>query len=145
MRNGSSPSSHPAQSEGIDTAPMVSSFLLGSRSLQDVWGTVLPPVTLLDLKRLTLLAPKQFRVPDELWVRILYDFALGFRLRTMNRTHLLGALTPLYLGWVASYINEAAADPAFHAEARLERLARAFEDGKPYLVRRWRWPDRFNP
>ncbi len=145
MRNGSSPSSHPAQSEGIDTAPMVSSFLLGSRSLQDVWGTVLPPVTLLDLKRLTLLAPKQFRVPDELWVRILYDFALGFRLRTINRTHLLGALTPLYLGWVASYINEAAADPAFHAEARLERLARAFEDGKPYLVRRWRWPDRFNP
>ena len=136
--------------EPIDTAPMVSSFLLGSRSLQSVWGMVLPPVTLLDLKRLTQLAPDTFRMPDELWVRILYDFALGYRLRTINRAHLLGALTPLYLGWVASYINEAAADPSPEAQSRYshertEQLARAFEDGKPYLVRRWRWPDRFNP
>jgi len=129
----------------IDIAPMIKSFSLGARSLQDVWGLVLPPVTLLDLKRLTLLAPEKFRMPDELWVRILYDFAMGYRLRTINRTHLLGALTPLYLGWVASFINEAIADPAFNAEARTERLARAFEEGKPYLVRRWRWPDRFNP
>ena len=106
---------------------------------------VLPPVTLLDLKRLTQLAPERFRMPDELWVRIIYDFALGYRQRTINRTHLLGALTPLYLGWAASFINEAAADPGFHAPARTEQLARAFEDGKPYLVRRWRWPDRFNP
>ncbi len=129
----------------VDIAPMIKSFLLGSRSLQDVWGLVLPPVTLLDLKRLTLLTADNFRMPDELWVRIVYDFALGYRLRTINRTHLLGALTPLYLGWVASFVNEAAANPAFDAEERQEKLARAFEDGKPYLVRRWRWPDRFNP
>jgi glucosylglycerate synthase len=37
--------------------------------------------------------------------------------------------------------NSSAAD----AEQRLERLARAYEDGKPYLLSRWRWPDRFNP
>ncbi len=143
-RNGFVAASHAPGAE-VDTASMVKSFLLGSRSLQDVWGLVLPPVTLLDLKRLTLLAPEKFRMPDELWVRIVYDFALGYRLRTINRTHLLGALTPLYLGWVASYIHEMGADAAYDAEARWERLARAFEDGKPYLVRRWRWPDRFNP
>jgi len=27
----------------------------------------------------------------------------------------------------------------------LERLCTAFENGKPYLLSRWRWPDRFNP
>jgi hypothetical protein len=31
------------------------------------------------------------------------------------------------------------------AEERIETLARAFESDKPYLVSRWRWPDRFNP
>ncbi len=134
-----------ASPHDIDTAPMVKSFLLGSRSLQDVWGLLLPPVTLLDLKRLALLPPERFRMPDELWVRIVYDFALGYRLRTLNRTHLLGALTPLYLGWVASFINEARTEPGFDPEIRSEKLARSFEDGKPYLVRRWRWPDRFNP
>jgi len=129
-----------------DPKHMVDSFLLGYRSLQEVWGLVLPPVTLLELKRLTLVAPQQFRMPDELWVRIIYDFAMAFRLRTINRTHLLGALTPLYLGWVASYVNGwNTASPAETPSHRHEQLAKAFEDGKPYLVRRWRWPDRFNP
>ncbi len=140
-----SPAGPASPAHDVDTAPMVKSFLLGSRSLQDVWGLLLPPVTLLDLKRLALLPAERFRMPDELWVRIVYDFALGFRLRTLNRTHLLGALTPLYLGWVASFLNEASTDPVFDPEVRTEKLARAFEDGKPYLVRRWRWPDRFNP
>jgi hypothetical protein len=30
-------------------------------------------------------------------------------------------------------------------ETRMEQLAAAYEAGKPYLVSRWRWPDRFNP
>jgi hypothetical protein len=124
---------------------MIQSFLLASRNLQDVWGLVLPPVTLLDLKRITQQPEEKFRLPDELWVRIVYDFALAYRLRTINRTHLLGALTPLYLGWVASFIHETARPDALETETRGERLARAFEEGKPYLVRRWRWPDRFNP
>jgi hypothetical protein len=130
-----------------DPKPMVDSFLLGYRSLQEVWGLVLPPVTLLELKRLTLVASQQFRIPDELWVRIVYDFAMAFRLRTINRTHLLGALTPLYLGWVASYVNSwtNATVGGLTPAQRHEQLAKAFENGKPYLVRRWRWPDRFNP
>ena len=128
-----------------DPRPLIESLLLGSRSLQEVWGLVLPPVTLLELKRLTLTAPDKFRVPDDLWVRIVYDFALAFRLRVISRAHLLGALTPLYLGWVASYIHEVSGPGIVAPEQRHEQLAKAFEDGKPYLVRRWRWPDRFNP
>jgi hypothetical protein len=139
-----SPQTRAAANE-IDISPMIQSFLLASRNLQDVWGLVLPPVTLLDLKRITQQPEEKFRLPDELWVRIVYDFALAYRLRTINRTHLLGALTPLYLGWVASFIHETARPDALETETRGERLARAFEEGKPYLVRRWRWPDRFNP
>ena len=84
-------------------------------------------------------------MPDELWVRIIYDFALGHRLRTINRDHLLRAMTPLYLGWVASFAFELeAAGPAV-VERRRENLCEAYESLKPYLVSRWRWPDRFNP
>jgi hypothetical protein len=128
-----------------EVKPLIDSFLLGSRSLQEVWGLVLPPVTLLDLKRLTLVSADKFRIPDELWSRIIYDFALAFRLRAIARNHLLGALAPLYLGWIASYVNEVGANDGHSPSVRHEQLAKAFEDGKPYLVRRWRWPDRFNP
>ncbi|QNI34311.1 hypothetical protein H7849_10685 [Alloacidobacterium dinghuense] len=133
------------EGEPVDTRPLVDSFALGSRNLQEVWGLVLPPVTLLDLKKLARCAPESFRMPDELWVRIVYDFALAYRLRTINRGHLMGAFTPLYLGWVASYVQEVAAKSPVAAEQRFEQLAKAYEDGKPYLVSRWRWPDRFNP
>jgi hypothetical protein len=131
--------------EPVDAKPLVDSFVLGSSNLQEVWGLVLPPVTLLELKKLARCAPESFRMPDELWVRIIYDFALAYRLRTINRGHLMGALTPLYLGWVASYIQEVATHSPLAAEQRFEQLARAYEEGKPYLVSRWRWPDRFNP
>ena len=129
----------------IDTRPMVESFLLASRNLQDVWALVLPPVTQLELKRLTRATPEQFHLPDSLWVRILYDFALAHRLRTLSRSHLMGALTPLYLAWVASYAGEVLTVSDAEADARLEQLAMAYESGKSYLVSRWRWPDRFNP
>ncbi len=135
----------PADGHPADTTPMLETFQLGFRNLQEVWGLVLPPVTLLELKRLARVSVDRFHLPDELWVRIIYDFALAHRLRTLSRSHLLGALTPLYLGWVASYALEVGSASPAEAEQRLEKLARAYEDGKPYLLSRWRWPDRFNP
>lgn len=131
--------------EPVDAKPLIDSFVLGSRNLQEVWGFVLPPAILLELKKLARCGPESFRMPDELWARIVYDFALAYRLRTINRGHLMGALTPLYLGWVASHVQEVAARSPSAAEQRFEQLGRAYEEAKPYLVSRWRWPDRFNP
>jgi hypothetical protein len=54
-------------------------------------------------------------------------------------------MTPLYLGWVVSYAREVQTATPEAVESRLERLSRAFEAGKSYLMSRWRWPDRFNP
>ncbi len=135
----------PADSATVDVRPMFETFTLGFRNLQEVWSLVLPPVTLLELKRMTRMGAEQFRMPDELWVHIVYDFALAHRLRTLSRSHLLGALTPLYLGWAASYLLEVSHMRVHEAEQRVEKLARAYEEGKPYLLSRWRWPDRFNP
>jgi glucosylglycerate synthase len=131
--------------EPIDAQPMLDSFLLGSKNLEEVWRLVLPPNTMLELRRLTRMPREQFRMPDDLWASIVYDFALAWRLRTISRSHLLGALTPLYLGWVASYVREVSGLTRAAAEQRLEQFARAWEEKKPYLLSRWRWPDRFNP
>jgi hypothetical protein len=131
--------------ETIDVTPMVESFQLALVNLLEIWMIVLSPYTLLGLKRLGQMPIATFRMPDSLWVRIIYDFALAYRLRSINRKHLLGALTPLYLAWVASHVLEIGTRNRAAAEERIEMLARAFESDKPYLVSRWRWPDRFNP
>lgn len=126
-----------------DVAPMLDSFHLAYSNLHELWSLVLPPQSLLGLKHLTLLAAADFRMPDSLWARIVYDFALAYRLRTINRGHLLGALTPLYLAWIASHLTliRNGTPPEKHIEEQVQ----VFETDKPYFVSRWRWPDRFNP
>jgi hypothetical protein len=132
-------------SPAVDTRAMIESFQLGNRELQEIWSLVLPPSSLFELRKLSRLPVEQFRLPDELWVRIVYDFALAHRLRTINRDHLLRSMTPLYLGWVASYAHDLTIGGAMSPVRRLESLSLAYEAGKSYLVSRWRWPDRFNP
>lgn len=129
----------------IDVSRLIESFELGNRELQEIWSLVLPPTSVLELRRIARLPPEQFHLPDELWVRVVYDFALAHRLRTISRDHLLKSMTPLYLAWVASYVREMQNAPRTASEQRIERLSLAFESSKPYLVSRWRWPDRFSP
>ena len=129
----------------VDVHKMWESFRLGCRTLQEVWAAVLPPATLLALKYLAREEDAGTALADDLWARIVYDFALGYRLHVMNRGHLLRALTPLYLGWLASFVREMEAAPAQDVERRVQRLSLVYEAQKPYLISRWRWPDRFNP
>jgi glucosylglycerate synthase len=132
------PQEHPA-----DVSSMLGAFQIAYTNLHEIWSLVLPPNSLLGLKRLSAMPPASFRMADNLWVRIVYDFILAYRLRTINRGHLLGALTPLYLAWVASHLLLISSGTA--PEKHIEELAVAFEADKPYFVSRWRWPDRFNP
>ena len=125
-----------------DVPRMVEAFRLANSNLQEIWSLVLPPNSLLALKRISVLDAAVFRIPENLWARIIFDFVIAYRLRTINRGHLLGALIPLYLAWVASHLNATASGTS--SERHIEAVAAAFEADKPYLVARWRWPDRFN-
>jgi hypothetical protein len=125
-------------------AEMIDSFRLAQANLQEIWSLVLPPQSRLALKKLAVAEPEAFHMDPALWARIVYDFALAFHLRTLNRGHLIGALTPLYLAWAASHLSDTARNPST-AMRDLEETAAAFDREKPYIVSRWRWPDRFNP
>ena len=133
----------PITEQPPDIVSMLEAFRLAYTNLHEIWSLVLPPNSLLGLKKLSIMPPDSFRMPDNLWARIVYDFILAYRLRTINRGHLLGALTPLYLAWVASHLTLVSNGTA--PEKHIQDLAVAFETDKPYLVSRWRWPDRFNP
>jgi glucosylglycerate synthase len=139
------PLPHPARlPEGLpEVTPMLEAFQLAYTNLHEIWALVLSPNSLLGIKRLAAMQPEVFHMPDTLWSRIVYDFVLAYRLRTINRGHLLGALTPLYLAWVASHLILVSTGIA--PEQHIEEMAAVFETDKPYLVSRWRWPDRFNP
>jgi hypothetical protein len=138
----------PVQEISTEVSPeiesMIENFHLAQATLQEIWSLVLPPQTRLEIKRLSQLPSAAFVITPSLWARIVYDFVLAYHLRTLNRGHLLGAMTPLYLAWVASYLHATGNDATLAVHSH-EQTAAAFETEKPYLVSRWRWPDRFNP
>jgi hypothetical protein len=136
------PAGSPPASATLDARRLFESFQLGWRNLQELWSAVLPPGRMLELNRLARAPLDKFHMPDALWAHIVYDFAIGYHVRILNADHLLRAMTPLFLGWIASYALEPEPNSV---DARLEELSLAFENAKPYALSRWRWPDRFIP
>ena len=134
-----------APESAMDVSRLIDSFQLGARNLQEIWSIILPPSTQVELRRMVRNGAAQFRMPDITWAHVVYDFALAHRLRTISRDQMLRALTPIYLGWVASYALELEHASPEAAEQRLEKLCLVYEETKAYFVSRWRWPDRFNP
>jgi glucosylglycerate synthase len=122
----------------VNVDRMVEHFQLGLADLTPVWRQALQEDTLAGLLSLRTVPPQQFRIPDELWVRVVYDAALAYHNRVMPREHLLKALTPLYLGRTATFVLETQALTTTEAERRIEQLCEAFEKQKPYLVERWK-------
>ncbi len=129
----------------VDIQPMIESFRLGYQNLQDIWRAVMSPGTMVELKRMTVKNADTFHFEDILWARVIYDFALAYRWRVIDRNHLLRALTPIYLGWVAAYVLSVRDKGSQETQERIEALCLAYEAQKSYLISRWRWPDRFSP
>jgi len=127
----------------IDVHWLIESFQLGFADLKEVWSEILPPMAVLELKTLAQAPVDRFRLDDRSWARIVYDFAVGYHLQVIRRDHLLGSLAPLYLGWLSSFVLHTQHASAAAVEQRLEAVGQGFETEKPYLISRWRWPERF--
>jgi hypothetical protein len=131
-------------SEGpsLNLEALMRSYRLGYRELRDIWTRVLPPRTIVELRKLAEAPLDRFEFDDRFWATIVYDFAFGYSLRVMPRDHLLRSLTPLYSGWLASFARQMQRASVAEVDERVEQLCLAFEAEKRYLISRWRWPER---
>jgi hypothetical protein len=117
---------------------MVGTFRQGAVDLEPIWRQMLAPETIEALLPLKNCPPQEFRIPDDLWARLIYDVAAAYHRRVLPHEHLLKALTPLYLGRTASFVLETQGLTSAEAEIRIEALCQAFEKHKPYLIEQWR-------
>jgi glucosylglycerate synthase len=131
----------------VNTGRMLERFRCASRELGEIWELALSPATRAGLQEVVSALDRNgnrnFRLDDELWVRIIMDFAVSWRERPAERGLLLRSLTPLYLAKVASFVLETRDLVSEEVEQRIERLCGCFEGLKPYLVATWgQTPDR---
>ena len=121
----------------VNVDRMIALFRQGLADLAPIWEQALGRETVAQLASLGSASISNFRIPDDLWVRIVYEAALAYHERRMPREHLIKSLTPLYLGRTATFVLETQALTTVEAEARVEQLCRVFESSKSYLTERW--------
>ena len=122
---------------GVNIQRMIDKFTLGAQELAGVWRSILPAETLRFLKRLAHAAPEKFRMPDEIWVDTIYNFALAAHRNALNKEHLLKSLTPLYIGRTASFVIEAWDSSGPEVEEKIDTLCGVYENFKPSFADRW--------
>jgi glucosylglycerate synthase len=113
-------------------------FRNGVSELSALLGQILSPDTLVAVQAASAQSADGLRFDDELWVRVLYDFAASYHRTVINRDHLLQVLLPLYRGRVCSSLNVQRTLSAQQIEQGTERLCLEFERLKPYLLERWK-------
>jgi glycosyltransferase involved in cell wall biosynthesis len=121
----------------VDVSRMIGKFRYGCEELREVWSIVLQPGTHSAVMALAGASTRDFHLGDDLWVRVIYDFACGYHRRVMDRGHLLRSLTPLYLARVASFVLETEDALPSEVDENIERLCRTYEGLKPYLISNW--------
>ncbi|HZU27498.1 MAG TPA: cell wall biosynthesis glycosyltransferase [Bryobacteraceae bacterium] len=129
----------------VNVDRMIEAFRAGCEHLDEIWSLALQADV---LKAVHDLASRHLVLDDELWMRIIFDFACAWRRHRLERAHLLRSLTPLYLARTASFVMETREMFAAEVEQRIEALCITTEEMKPYLLARWRGGDaaiRFPP
>jgi glycosyltransferase involved in cell wall biosynthesis len=121
----------------VNTGRMLLLFREGLVNLGDLWRDILGAGDFSEVQQLGTLSDADFDIPQTLWARVIYDYAIAYHRKKMPPAHLIKSLTPLYLGKTAAFIRRVdPLDPA-QAEAEIEKLCLAFEDNKDYLVTSW--------
>ena len=121
----------------VNTDRMMHALQQGVNDLEEIYRSFLSPSTLLALTNFVHRNGQGFHLPDELWVRMIYEAAAAFHHRQLDRDHLLQSLVPLYLGRTASFVLEVKDSDAPQVEERIEQLCQVFEAEKSYLAQQW--------
>ena len=117
---------------------MAEAFRRGYRELEEIWPLALRPPTFAAVRALALSSDDSpLFFPDPLWVDVIFDFACAYKRQPVERGNLLSSLAPLYLGRVASAVNEMERLGAPEVESAIERLCVLFESAKPALLAQW--------
>jgi glycosyltransferase involved in cell wall biosynthesis len=122
----------------VNVDKMIDRFRLGTKELSSLWELFIPEAPRnFVCNKLSSVSKEDFYMPDDIWVEIIYAFAIAYHKKIINREHLLKSLTPLYIGRVASFVIETWNSDASEVEDKIEKLCTIFENKKGILIETW--------
>lgn len=121
----------------VDLDGLVELFKTGYKQFSPLWKQILCESCFEEITKTAGMDSKEFHIPTDTWVRILYELAATFRTWRVNRNRLLDTMTPLYFARVASFIRQSWQMSSQEAEVLVEEQAVKFEEHKDYLIQVW--------
>ncbi|MFC1838501.1 glycosyltransferase [Thermodesulfobacteriota bacterium] len=116
---------------------LIELFKTGFNQFSSLWKEIFSEASFKQISDTAKMDSKEFRLPTDAWVKILYELAATYHLWKMNRNKLLDMMTPLYFGRVASFVNQSRDMSSIEAEVLVEEQAVKFEEQKEYLIKVW--------
>jgi hypothetical protein len=119
----------------VDLEKLVDYFRIGMKNFGPVWGNIIEKNDFETVKKLAKVRNlKNFNLPTETWVRIVYRYAAYFCKTERQRIKILDTLIPLYNARVASLIMILQGKSQEEAEDFYDSQARVFESMRGYLL-----------
>ena len=116
---------------------LIDLFKTGYQQLSPLWRDIFDEANFKQISETAGMEAKDFHLPTESWVKILYELAATYRHWTVNRSRLVDMMTPLYYARVASFVRQSRDMSSREAEQLVEEQALQFEEQKDYLIKIW--------
>jgi len=121
----------------INLKNLIFEFHRGFRRNRQLFTDLLSKDQFERIEEISHLDQKNYRFPIDLWVRLVYDFAVIYNQSPIDKNELLAALVTLYYGRVAGYIIEVRNLSTNQAEEHVRKISSEFRHQLPYLMKRW--------
>jgi glycosyltransferase involved in cell wall biosynthesis len=119
----------------VNLEKLVEYFRIGMKNFGPVWANIIEEEDYATVNKLALVRNlKNFNLPTETWVRIVYRYAAYFCKTERQRFKILDTLIPLYNARVASLILILQEKNQAEAEEFYDSQAMAFESMREYLI-----------
>ena len=121
----------------VNVDRMIHAYQLGIDSLVPVLERILTTDEMKELQNLAKKDQKTFHFPDELWVKVVFRYAIAFHRKIWAVDQLMKSMIPLYMGRTASFVIANMESSADEVEKNIESLCQSFEAQKSLIIKDW--------
>lgn len=122
----------------VNLDSLFDSFMEGFKKYGKTWEKIIPAPEFMQISKLQKVKEKKnFYYSSDLWARVLFNFAIAYKMNEIDKDTLIESMIPFYHSRVLSFANKTESASIKEAEEYLENVTRVFEKEKYYLVQRW--------
>ena len=122
----------------VNQVRLVQEFKQGFQTSRDLYRLICSEPVFQALQKASESPPDTLQISGQVWARLLCELLATYHQLGPQRSGLLPHITPLYMGQVASFMNQTRDLDFYGAEAVVDALAHHCEREKPYLLDLWK-------